>query len=218
MPSERFVLPVLVVVLLAAGAAGWGMAFQPAFNESPASLGTLPHELGGFIGEDLPIEAAVESMLRADFNLQRAYQHSLGDLVWLYLGYYGTERGGTPEHTPDVCYWANGWEVVHDETVTLPGVEGASAREFIVEQGGHQRFVLYWYRSYRAEGIPSTPLLHWDHFAGRLTTGRADGALIRLSTPMPDRDVESARARTRRFAAELVPAIAERWPSANPPD
>ena len=218
MPSERFVLPVLVCVLLAAGAAGWGMAFQPNFSESATALASLPPELGGFKGEELPIESAVESMLRADFNLQRAYQHSLGDLVWLYVGYYGTKRGGTPEHTPDVCYWANGWEVVHDETVTLPGIEGARAREFVVEQGGHQRFVLFWYRSYRAEGIPSTPWLHWDHFAGRLSTGRADGALIRLSTPMPDRDIEVARARTRRFAAVLAPEIASRWPSTTAAD
>ena len=54
----------------------------------------------------------VSEMLAADHNVQRAYLHPQRYVVFVYLGYYGTRRGGTPEHTPDVCYPAQGWEIV----------------------------------------------------------------------------------------------------------
>ncbi len=213
MQTERLSLAALVLALLLAGAAGWALALQPALRGDPTTLGALPHKLAGFKGEDLPIEGAVEAMLQADFNLQRAYVHSFGDLVWLYVGYYGTERGGTPEHTPSVCYGANGWDVVHDQKVDFPDAERGRAREFIVEQGGHQRLVLFWFRSYRNRTLASTNELHVDHFLGRLKQGRADGALVRLSTPLEGDDLDTARRRLRVFAARLEPEIQAIWPT-----
>lgn len=188
------------------------IALQPELKAQPETLAALPQRLAGFEGTDLPIEATVESMLRADFNIQRAYVHSFGDVVWLYMGYYSTGRGGTPEHTPDVCYWANGWDIVRDRKVAIAGRSERSAREFIVEQAGHQRLVLFWYRSYRNDVMPTTLSLNWDHFVGRIGGGRADGALIRLSTPMPDRNIDDARARLNRFAALIEPELERIWP------
>jgi hypothetical protein len=54
--------------------------------------------------------------------------------------------------------------------------------------------------------------LRLDHLSGRLRGGRADGALVRLSTPLaPGREAE-ARARLIAFARDLDPLLAERWP------
>jgi len=213
MRAERISIAVLVVSLLLAGGAGWWLALEPTLHGDPSSLATLPRKLAGFTGEDLPIDSAVESMLRADFNLQRAYVHAFGDVVWLYLGYYGTARGGTPEHTPGVCYGANGWDIVHDAAVTFPDAAKGHAREFIVEQAGQRRLVLFWFRSYRNRTLASTAALLVDHFVGRLRAGRADGALVRLSTPLGrDEDIETARRRLRVFAASLEPEIEARWP------
>ena len=216
MRTDSLQLAFLIVILLASGGSGWALALQPELQAQPRSLANLPHRLAGFDGTDLPLDSSVEAMLRADFNIQRAYVDSLGDTVWLYLGYYSTRRGGTPEHTPEVCYWANGWNVLHDRTVAIPGSDDGRAREFVVEQGGHQRLVLFWYRSYRQDVMPSTLWLNWDHFAGRLVDGRADGGLIRLSTPILRGDIQEARARLRHFVTVLDPELEEIWPKEAP--
>jgi hypothetical protein len=52
-----------------------------------------------------------------------------------------------------------------------------------------------------------------DRFVGRLTHGRADGALIRISTPLSGGDVIGARGRLLGFASALDPLLAERWPT-----
>ena len=60
--------------------------------------------------------------------------------------------------------------------------------------------------------MPSTFWLNWDHFAGRLAEGRADGGLIRLSTPISGGDIEEASARLNHFAALLDSELDRIWP------
>ena len=52
---------------------------------------------------EIPVEDEVTRMLDSDFNLQRVYKHSLGGYVVLYVGCYGTGRGGGTGHTPRIC-------------------------------------------------------------------------------------------------------------------
>ena len=49
-----------------------------------------------------------------------------------------------------------------------------------------------------------------DRLLGRLLEGRADGAFVRISTPLDDEVL--ARGRLLSFAARLDPLFAERWP------
>ena len=66
------------------------------------------------------------------------------DPIWVYIGYYGTERGGRPEHVPRGCFTGAGWDI-------------ASARVIGAEDGygpAHQRIPR------RAGGrAPARPLL-----------------------------------------------------------
>ena len=100
----------LIGVLLAIGALAWSLQFQPVLQIDASELATLPTRIDLYRSRDVPLESTVESVLQADFNLQRSYLR--GDLVvWLYIGYYGTTRGGRPEHTPRGCYTGAGWGI-----------------------------------------------------------------------------------------------------------
>ena len=63
-------------------------------------LETLPPRIDDWMSIDLAIDDQVANELAADFNVQRAYSHPTGHLIWLYVGYYSTDRGGRPDHTP----------------------------------------------------------------------------------------------------------------------
>lgn len=207
--SERLATASLVVALIAAGAVAWWFQLRPALDYDASQLATLPLDLGEWHGEEVPIESAVESMLRADFNLQRAYRRADSEPVWLYVGYYGTERGGRPEHTPDVCYPAGGWEIV-GRGVWSDGT--TRANEYVVHQDGHVRLVHFWYQSSRTGGLLGTWTVSVDQLSSRLATGRADGALVRLSTPLEGDEIDAARRRLAEFAGALAPELALRWP------
>ena len=202
----------LIGVLLAIGALAWSLQFQPVLQIDASELATLPTRIDLYRSRDVPLESTVESVLQADFNLQRSYLR--GDLVvWLYIGYYGTTRGGRPEHTPRGCYTGAGWGIASARTLQVTPDGELRVNEYLVERGGERRLVHFWFRSSRRTGMLGGWDQNVDRFLGRLGSGRADGALIRVSTPLSSGDVVSARGRLMAFSSRLDPLIAERWPS-----
>ncbi len=212
MNSSKLGTALLVICLLGVGAFAWWLQLQPALEVDARALATLPLRIDVYDGTEDPLESAVESVLRADFNLQRSY-YGAGSLVWIYIGYYGTTRGGRPEHTPRGCYTGAGWGIESARSLSVvPGGE-LRVNEYLVEQNGERQLVHFWYRSVRRTGMLGGWDQNVDRFLGRLLDGRADGALIRISTPLGDDDEISARGRLLGFASVLDPLIAERWPT-----
>jgi EpsI family protein len=211
MNSSNLATAILVFVLLAIGGFAWSLQLQPALEIDASALATLPMRIDVYEGEEVALESTVESILRADFNLQRAY-YAGNSLVWLYVGYYGTTRGGRPEHTPRGCYTGAGWGIETARTLRVIPNGELRVNEYLIEQNGERRLVHFWYRSARRTGMLGGWDQNVDRFLGRLTDGRADGALIRISTPVARDDEITARGRLLGFASVLDPLLAERWP------
>jgi EpsI family protein len=210
--SERASTLAALAILLLAGVAAWTFQSRAPLSPRSESLSELPMQLGSYRGLDSPVGQNVEDILNADFNVQREYLHPLGQVIWVYVGYYGTARGGTPEHTPQACYAAHGWQILEQQRVLTDPETGHSAVEYVVESRGQQQLVLFWYRSYRTSGLGSTLALQLDHVVGKLRDGRGDGALVRLSTPLTGLDRDAARRMLIGFARELEPKLGAVWP------
>lgn len=207
---------VLAAFLLAVAGAAWWLMLRPELRVDAAPLDTLPQQLAGLRGSDMSISSDAESMLRADHHVARAYTHALGDVVWAYVGYYGTRRGGRPEHLPATCYQAHGWEILGRRAVDLEASGQRRAVEMVVRRPGEERLVYFWFRSHRRTGMVNGLELTWDHLVGRLADDRADGALVRVSTPVHDGDLVTARSRLAGFGAAFDHALDGRWPNEAP--
>ncbi len=216
MKRQDGITALLLVASVAVGIGAWALALRPPLRIDAEGLAEIPLDIGGWTGRDVALETAVESMLRADFNIQRLYVDRSGNHVWLYVGYYGTDRGGRPEHTPAVCYEAQGWRIGARRRLEVAGVEGLRVNEYRVEQGGERQLVHFWFRSFRSTGLLGTLDQTIDRMVGRLRTGRADGALVRISTALGAADEVDSRSRLLRFAAELDPQLARHWPVETP--
>jgi EpsI family protein len=199
-------------LLLAVGAAAWAMALRPPLQVDASPLAGLPLRFDEWTGIDVPVEGAVEEMLRADFNLQRRYREAAGHDLWVYVGYYGTARGGRPEHTPRACYEAHGWQIRERRVLSAPGETGLHVNEYVVERDGMRQLVHFWFRSARATGLLSEWDRALDQIQGRLRGERADGSLVRVSTPLAQRDLEVERSRMLRFAERLDEQLGAHWP------
>ena len=88
------------------------------------------------------------------------------------------------------------------------------ANELLVERGGDRRLVHFWYQNHRKSGMLGGFDQAIERFVSRIRFGRADGSLIRLSTPMRlDEEPESARTRLRALAREVVQPLRRLWPA-----
>jgi EpsI family protein len=216
MTSETFRVGALCALLVAVGGLAWRLELAPPLRADPSPLATLPLEIAGWRGQEIPLDQAVERVLRAEFNLQRAYLHPSGELVWVYLGYYGTARGGRPEHTPRGCYTGAGWRILETRRLAAAPHSPLRVNEFLVERDGEQQLVEFWYRSHRRTGLLGGLDQNLDRLLGRLLQGRADGALLRVSAPVRNGDEVGARGRLLAFASALDALVAERWPEERP--
>jgi EpsI family protein len=203
-------------VLLAVGAVGWWLQLRPSLAVDASPLASFPADIGAWSARDVPLADSVEQELRADFNIQRVYVHASGDTVVLYVGYYGTERGGRPEHVPHGCYTGAGWGIAKAGSLLADRETGRRVNEFVAERDGDRRLVHYWYRSHRRTGILGGLDQNLDRLAGRLLEGRADGALVRISASLEELDEVEARSRLLAFGAELDSLLAAHWPVERP--
>jgi EpsI family protein len=208
---ETLTTALLAAALVLVGSLSWLLALRPSPRLDVAPLASIPSGLGAWSSDDVPLESGVESMLRADFNLQRLYRNGFGDEVWVYFGYYGTERGGRPEHTPSACFRAHGWEI--EEHRVLDAGPGLQVNELVVSLDGERQLVHYWFRSFRRTGLRGGFDQLLDHLVGRVFHQRADGSLVRLSTPLAgDDDRPAARSRLLQFATAFDELLAAHWP------
>lgn len=217
--AERRQAILLAFVLLAVGGLAWSFQLRAPLAVDPTPLDGLPQRIGSWSARDVPLDSTVEDILRADHNVQRAYLHPVGDRIGVYIGYYGTERGGRPEHTPWVCYPNAGWNIETSRVLTLDPERGLRVHEMLVEKNGNLALVHFWYRSFRSTGLLGATDQVWDRFLGRLQHDRADGALVRISTPLTaSGDEPAASARLSGFGARLDGLLADHWPREHPVD
>ena len=215
--SEQPGVTAAAIVLVAVGCYAWWLSLRPVLEVDSRELAGLPSQVDSWKSVEIPLEEAVESMLDADFNLQRAYVHPLGDVIGLYVGYYGTTRGGRPEHLPRLCYRAHGWSIVAQRELEIDPQLGLRANEYVVERDGRVRLVHFWYRSHRDTGILSMLGLALDHVFGRSLGRRADGALVRISIRLESPEaLVAARSKLSGFGAALDALLADRWPTEAP--
>ena len=85
MNAERSTVLVVALLMVLVGSAAWWLYLRPALRVDATPLANSPVQIEGWSSREVPLEENVESMLQADFNLQRALHHSLGDEVLIFL-------------------------------------------------------------------------------------------------------------------------------------
>lgn len=210
MPKKSFLVSLAILAAF--------YALLSALERAPVvvaarNLSGLPTEIAGWRGSDFSFEDRVMKELDPDDTLSRRYASpSGGPPIVLYVGYYGTAKGGRTGHNPYACYPGAGWGIVSDERVEV-SFRGRPVKvnQIVVRQGGEEEVVLFWYQS-RGDRIVARGLQqNINRFLGRLLEGRDDGAFVRLSRPSGG-DAAATSRLLRGFAAELMPQLAAHWP------
>src|ERR1700674_1363464 len=113
-------------------------------------LSTFPMQLRDWQGADVSIEPRIVQALGVSDYLFRVYQAPDQHLVFLYVGYYRSQRTGISIHSPKNCLPGAGWEPVSAGHMTLtgPGRQRVLVNRYEVENGLHRQLVLYWYQSH----------------------------------------------------------------------
>jgi len=133
--------------------------------------------------------------------------------VWLYVGFYQSQRTGATYHSPKNCLPGAGWQFMKSDyvTLTMPGDQSVMINRVLIQKGLDKQVILYWYHD-RGRVIPSEywakGYLVWD----AMTKRRSDGSLVRISVPVQGGTEEEAFDHAVRFLHDVWPVLLDFMP------
>ena len=149
------------------------------------SLDLFPVELGQWEArQDTALEPQIINILKVNDYLMRRYVHDSGQSLWLYIGYWATQRKGAEVHSPKNCLPGGGWEPVEATRITidLPGPHPPiRVNRYVIQKDRSMQVVLYWYQTH-GRAIAGEVDAKIELVRGAITRNRTDGALVRVSS------------------------------------
>jgi len=183
--------------------------WQAAAGTSRAAIGPppLPDAIGPWaLVEEERLSAEHFAMLTPDSYVWRLYEAEGRAPIWAYVAVYAGRAGyDAGAHDPEVCYPAQGWEILDSRPVSVSLARGEvlRARHLAAHRGSARQSVLYWFQ----------PAARWpvDAAVEQLArvldavAGRPQYAFVRLAAPA-DRDLDGERD-LAEFAARIAGPI-----------
>lgn len=214
----RYVMPSAALITAAVVTVGISLAWQvmPERGTQPAprdNFALFPRSLGDWRQSGPPeiLAKSVEDSLGADDYRSVFFAHPDAPTpVGFFSAWYDDQsQGGV--HSPEICLPGGGWEIAWLERVDISGKMGTDAafniNRAIIQKGQTRMMVYYWFEQKGRR-------VAWD-FAAKfyllkdgITTGRTDGALVRLTTLIVNGETEAdASARLDDMVSKLLPVL-----------
>jgi len=138
----------------------------------------------------LQVDAETQAMLDKIYNntLSRTYVNSLGERVMLSVAYGGDQSDNLSVHKPEVCYYAQGFEIMKmfaDELLTQYGT--LPIKRLMAVKGNRNEPITYWVTVGNKAVLPGLDQKLQQLRYG-LTGSVPDGILVRVSSIDSDRD------------------------------
>jgi EpsI family protein len=168
-------------------------------------------ELGGavYTSSDLVLEASVLAILETDDYVYRRFTREDkpgGPGFDLLIVFSKNNRRGT--HSPELCIQGSGEKIVSKGPVTVdaPGIGPLAMREVVSQKGRRSVYYLY---VFKCGGYYTTnyTVQQATILVNGLLRRDSAGALIRLTVPVMDGELNAARGLAQDAAARLMPII-----------
>jgi len=168
----------------------------------------VPYQIDGWSGFDGrfdPIYGADPS----DTRLLRVYRQAADPPVILYVGFFGDLATILDVHTPELCYPAEGWEIHRSGISSGAGDfrgQKIHASQILADKAGNRRLVVWWYNA-GSRPIETRIRYIYAMLAMSTITGRTDGSIVRLETPVGEDGEAVAEKRIELFQRTFLPQL-----------
>ena len=213
MSNRSFYISLILLLAMIAGVFLISRRGQPVVVAT--NLENLPMEIAGFKATEDTLPQPVYEALNADLHVYRHYRSADGTQVDLYIGYYGTAKGGRTGHNPYACLPGAGWGIIDTFKVRLKGKNFPNSVEvnyILARRGGVEKTVLHWYQSAGRKVLSTGIKMNIQRFIGRIFHNRNDGAFVEVSAFSIDGHIRESKSLVKLFAQEVLDLLPEYWP------
>jgi EpsI family protein len=179
------------------------------------NLENLPTEIAGYKATEHFFPESIYKELNADKHVYRHYRNAEGRQVDLYIGYYGTAKGGRTGHNPYGCLPGAGWGILEARQLKLKTnryPDGVSINLILARKGEMCGNILHWYQSDGNKVLSTGIQQNIQRFIGRVLYNRNDGAFVQVSVFGKKENMEEANLLAKSFAEKVLDLLPEYWP------
>lgn len=177
-------------------------------------LEAFPVALGDWQGREAAMfDADILHVLKPTDYLMRRYQDPAGRSLWLFIGYWETQRKGAQPHSPKNCLPGGGWEPLEASRVTIPlppPLSAITVNRYLIQKDRDQQIVFYWYQA-QGKPIAGEGGARIEMVKNALLRNRTDGALVRVSSRVSG-SVRETSDRLIAYIQGLYPHLSEYLP------
>jgi EpsI family protein len=195
-----------MIAVLLAGAVGMGFLSHGESTPPARPLSEFPKDIGSYrTVAEFPFDQQTLKVLGVTDYVNRAYfSPAQGDLG-LYIGYFRTQRTGATIHSPKNCLPGAGWQPTVSETyqLSIPDGRTVPVNLYVIRKDLDQQIVIYWYQSH-GRVVASE---YWGKFymvEDAIRLNRTDAALVRITAPVRNGNLDAARAQAIAFAQQVA--------------
>jgi EpsI family protein len=174
----------------------------------------IPKRFGGWTVDDsvapLTPDETQKELIAAlyDQTLARTYVNDAGQRVMLSIAYGGDQSKQLQLHLPEVCYVAQGFDMVKDQQGDLATRYGqVPVKRLVMRQNARNEPITYWV-TIGDKAVMSGLGQKYQRFVYGLTGKIPDGMLVRVSTI--GADDAAAYGLQARFVNQMLDALAPR--------
>ena len=159
------------------------------------------------------LDLSILDKLKAKDYLMRRDQDLAGRSVWLFIGYWDSQRAGAQPHSPKNCLPGHGWEPLEASRVAIPLSKPfvpITVNRYLLQKDRDQLVVFYWYQS-QGKAVAGELAAKMATAKNSIFRRRTDGALVRVSSPIYG-NVEQTSDLLVRYVQALYPVLGEYLP------
>ena len=140
-----------------------------------------------------------------------------GERINFYSAYYNSQRAGESAHSPRTCIPGGGWRIKKINQIKLGNIQvnnkAMTVNRALVQHGPNRQLVYYWFQQ-RGRVITNEYYVKWYLFFDSLVKNRTDGALVRLTVPLPaDKPDKYGDEVLQDFMSNIIPYLSEYIPN-----
>jgi EpsI family protein len=182
------------------------------------NLKNLPMEINGMEGVDDCFPESVYKEISENRNIYRHYRSDDGRQVDLYIGYYGTAKGGRTGHNPIGCLPSQGWGLQESREIKLKCAyypDGVSVNYLLSTKEDSIITTIYWYQSAGTKVLSNGIKQNIQRFKDKIFRNRNDGAFVRVTLLSEMTDAETAKSVASTFSERILNLLPYYWPVEN---
>jgi len=219
MSTKSFTLSLIILLATITSVAAIASRGNPVVVAT--NLENIPMEIAGFKATEDFFPESVYKELNADKHVYRHYRSADGRQVDLYIGYYGTAKGGRTGHNPYACLPGAGWGIVQARKVRLTAHSLQFTKYYpnsvyvnyvLARKGDAYNAVVHWYLSAGSKVLKSGIDRNIQRFIGRILYNRNDDAFVRISALSGEAQVKEAELLVKSFAQDVLELLPKYWP------